>query len=441
MSPSPFIARRDLLRLAGAAALAGVAVPLLPDAANASTRRWPATDRSLSKPMLAGGASSPVGTNFKALPRPAASSFTPLRPPATPLAVRSPYLSCWQGADTLTGTWSSFWNGHTTAMCGIARIDGTPYLFAGAPSLPNGPTLTVMNQISLEVTATRSIFVLAGGGVNLTVTFFSPVDPDDLKRQCVPFSYITIQAASSDGDSHAVEVYFDISGEWAHGDTSQNLSWSQTTTKSTVALLNTPTSPSALAEFNDQASWGTVTLASPAGSGLSWQVGQDIVVRAQFGNNGVLTGSVDPDQPRPIDDDWPVFAFSSDLGTITTSKPSASFQVVVGHVRAPAISFLGTDLDAWWTTYWSDWQKMVDWFVSDYASALGAAVKLDAQIQADANAAVGGGEVGSEYAALCAIALRQAYGGTELINYNGTPWVFLKEISRSEEHTSELQSP
>ena len=153
---SPFLARRDLLRLAGAAALAGAVGPLLPDAADASTRKWPASDRSIPKPMRKGGPSSPVGKNFKALPRAEASSFAPLRPPATPLAVRSPYLSCWQAADELTGTWSSFWNGHTTAMCGIARIDGTPYLFAGAPVLPNGPTLTVMNQTSLEVTATRS---------------------------------------------------------------------------------------------------------------------------------------------------------------------------------------------------------------------------------------------------------------------------------------------
>jgi len=426
---SPFIARRDLLRLLGAAAVAGVAVPLMPEAADASTRKWPASDRSIPKPMRKGGPSSPVGKNFKALPRAEASTFTPLRPPATPLAVRSPYLSCWQGADELAGTWSSFWNGHTTALCGIARIDGTSYLFAGAPSLPNGPTLTVMNQTSLEVTATQSVYVLNGGGVNITVTFFSPVDPENLQRQCVPFSYITMQATSTDGNSHSVEVYFDISGEWAHGDTTQDLSWSQTTTSSTIALTNTPTSPSVLAEFNDQASWGTVVLASPNSSGLTWQIGQDIVVRAQAANNGALLGTVDSNQPRPISDDWPVFAFCANLGTVTASAPSADFQVVVGHVRTPAVSFLGTDLNPWWTTYWSSWQQMVDWFVADHPAALSAATALDQQIQTDAGNAVGGGTVGTEYAAICALALRQAVGGTELLDYNGSPWAFLKEIS------------
>ena len=124
--PPAFVARRDLLRLAGAAALAAVAVPLLPGSARAATgRTWPGSDRSIPKPMLKGGPSSPVGENYRTLARAHASTFTPVRPPATPLIVRSPYLSCWQGSDDLAGTWSTFWNGHITALCGIARIDGT----------------------------------------------------------------------------------------------------------------------------------------------------------------------------------------------------------------------------------------------------------------------------------------------------------------------------
>jgi hypothetical protein len=50
---------------------------------------------------------------------------------------------------------------------------------------------------------------------------------------------------------------------------------------------------------------------------------------------------------------------------------------------------------------------------------------LDAQITADATAAGA-----KAYAGLCGIALRQAYGGTELVvSPDGKPWAFLKEIS------------
>jgi len=57
--------------------------------------------------------------------RTATPSFTPVRPPAVPLAVRSPYLSAWLDNDNLPGTWPTFWTGRVNAMSGIARIDGT----------------------------------------------------------------------------------------------------------------------------------------------------------------------------------------------------------------------------------------------------------------------------------------------------------------------------
>jgi hypothetical protein len=170
-------------------------------------------------------------------------------------------------------------------------------------------------------------------------------------------------------------------------------------------------------------------IASPNAANLTWQIGQDIVVRAQAASTGALANTQDTNQPRPISDDWPVFAFCAELGSVTSAAPSAPFQVVIGHVRTPSVSFLGTDLAPLWTTYWSTWQKMVDWFVADYRSALRSAAALDQQIRQDATEAVGGGTAGTEYAAICALALRQAFGGTELVVRDGQPWAFLKEIS------------
>ena len=414
--PMDRVGRRDLLRVAGAAAFGALAVPLLSGTASAAAvKKAAAKLGDLNRPALA---ASPVTSA-------ATSTFAPLRPPATPLIVRSPYLSAWLAGDELVGTWPSFWNAHNTGMCGIARIDGTAYQFAGAATLPNGPALGAMTQVSLEVTATRSIYTFTAGGINLTATFFSPVDPANLQRQCVPFGYVTIDVVSTSSASHTVEVYFDISGEWADGNTAVDINWAQTTTSSTVALTNTPTDPGVLAEYNDQASWGTVVIASPTSSSLTWQIGEDQIVRAQAAASGALLNTVDSNQPRPISDDWPVFGFCNNFGTVGATAP-APFQVVIGHVRTPAISYLGTDLQPWWTNYWTGWQAMVDWFVADYSSALSSATTIEQQIQTEATAAGG-----TQYAAICALALRQAYGGTELVDYNGSPWAFLKEISSS----------
>jgi len=38
------------------------------------------------------------------------------------------------------------------------------------------------------------------------------VYPDDLARQSLQFSYISVKAKSADGSSHKVHVYMDVSG-------------------------------------------------------------------------------------------------------------------------------------------------------------------------------------------------------------------------------------
>jgi hypothetical protein len=53
--------------------------------------------------------------------------------------------------------------------------------------------------------------------------------PDDLVKQSIPFSYITLSAVSTDGNAHNVQVYSDISAEWVSGDTTLMANWTTTT--------------------------------------------------------------------------------------------------------------------------------------------------------------------------------------------------------------------
>ncbi|MFF3448452.1 glutaminase domain-containing protein [Streptomyces sp. NPDC002667] len=411
-SSTPGTSRRALLRWTGALA-----------AATATDGLFTAGAAQAATPSAAA-----EGTSAKAL---AASTFSPLRPPAVPLAVRSPYLSTWVPADNLAGTWATFWTGHTTALCGLARIDGAAHVFAGSPALPGGPTLTTMQQLSLRLTATRSIYTLSGGGVTLTVTFFSPVDLENLRRQSVPLSYVTVEAASNDGRAHSVDVHVDVSGEWVHGDSGTPITWAQQQSGAMTVLSAQPASPTVLQENGDQAAWGRLVLAAPTGTGTSWQIGQDTVVRSASVSGGHLAGTVDGAQPRAINDRWPVLGFNRDFGTVTPGAPSPAFTLALGHVRTPAVSYLGTRLQPWWTHYWGSWTDMVEWFDADHGAALEAATALDQRIHDDAVAAAGGGTTGEHYAAVCALALRQAVGSAELVDRGGSPWAFQKEISSS----------
>ena len=364
---------------------------------------------------------------------------TPIRPPAAPLAVRGPYLSTWLPATALPATWPQFWQGHVTAMTGIARIDGTSYMFLGDPGIPltvpNGNYGTpstisgfeqALQQTGLTVTPTRSVFTLEGGGVELTVEFLSPVEPGDLTRQSIPMSYIVLSARSIDGGSHDVQIYTDVSGEWCSGDTSQEITWAPSQVSYSGGTLQVWTVQLAnqqpLTEQNQQAAWGSLVWATPSTAKLTYQSGQDIVVRTQFVNNGTLTNTNDTGY-RPIQDNWPVFAFAADLGQL--GAKTVSVPLSVGQVRTPAVSYLGQDLQPLWTTKFSSWQDMLGFFHADLAAAHKRAGRLDGKITSDATQAGG-----TSYAGLCAIALRQAYGGTELVaGPNGQPWAFLKEIS------------
>jgi Domain of unknown function (DUF5127)/Domain of unknown function (DUF4965)/Domain of unknown function (DUF1793)/Concanavalin A-like lectin/glucanases superfamily/Domain of unknown function (DUF4964) len=401
------IDRRDFIRLAGMTGALGVAAAGLP--------------ALLSRGAVAHAATSAPGLQRAAL----ASTFSPLRPPAVPLAVRSMYLSTWMPSSSLPGTWPTFWNGRITAITGLVLVDGTTYTWCGAPS----ENFTLATQTALTVTATQSQYTLTAGPVTLTATFFSPVDPASLPRQSVPMSYISVTAAANDGGSHSVSVYLDISAEWAHGDDTQEVSWGQQAVGGLNVLTVTPSSPTVLAEFNDQASWGTVVWATDNVTGLTWQTGQDVVVRGNAAA-GTLPDTSDTAQPRAINDDWPVFGFLRSLGTVTAT-PSAPMVVCLGHVREPAVSYLGTDLNPYWTTFWSSWQSMLTWFRADLPAAQLVCAATDAAVDAWAGQQLGAGSAqAQQYAAITSLALRQAFGGTELVVApGGAPWAFLKEIS------------
>jgi hypothetical protein len=421
------VPRRNFLRYSGGLAAGGVAGAglLSSGAAQAATRPGAATWTAAPAAGLAAADGS--------------LAARPIRPPAAPLAVRGPYLSTWLPAATLPGTWQQFWAGHTTAMGGIVRIDGTSYQFMGDPAIiltvPDGNYGTAttvqdfplaLQQTLLEVTPTRSIFTLEGGGLQFTVEYFSPIEPGDVRRQSIPLSYVQVSAQSIDGQTHDVQVYADISGEWCSGDDSQVITWAPSQVTSGRQTLQVWTvqlqTQQVLTEQDQQAAWGSMVWATPVTARFSYQSGQDVVVRGQFVDNGVLADTNDTNY-RAISDNWPVFGLCADLGQV--SGQAVSVPLVIGQVRTPAVSYLGQDLQPLWTSYFASWQDMLGFFVTDLAAAARRADSLDRRITADARAAGG-----TAYAGLCAIALRQAYGGTELVaGPDGEPWAFLKEIS------------
>ncbi len=152
-----------------------------------------------------------------------AQQLPPLRPPAIPLIVHDPYFSVWSMSDQITETQTRHWTGTDQPLAGYLRIDGSPYRFIGTGARGSA----AMTQSGREVTPTRTIYTFEAAGIELTLTFLTPALPTDLDVLSRPVTYVNFSARATDGRSHKVELYFDVSSVLAVNTPEQRMTFSR----------------------------------------------------------------------------------------------------------------------------------------------------------------------------------------------------------------------
>ena len=307
---------------------------------------------------------------------------------------------------------------------------------------PN-PLPQVADQTSFEYTSTRSIFQFdVGGLLSLEVLFLSPISPNDLSRQSAPVSYLSVSVSSKDGNDHDVQIYTDVSAgkcrktvcpiritdlatEWASGDRSQQVEWSYSTAGDTAYHQFARQTQAAFSEQGDQAEWGDWYYAASSTDSLTHKSGADTDVRSQFANNGALDNSADSAY-RAINDRYPVFGFSDNIGLVGSSSKSSLFTIF--HAQAEAAQFnTGSGLKAvpsYWREQHSKNEDALAFFHDDFKDIHDKSVELDAQVSKDAER-VGG----QDYVTMLALAARQAWAATQVAGTSTDPYIFMKEIS------------
>ncbi|KAF8885601.1 hypothetical protein BD779DRAFT_1801257 [Infundibulicybe gibba] len=258
----------------------------------------------------------------------------PLSPGAIPLAVRSPYFNCWlpQGAGT-PGIQPTFWNGRVFGWTGYIRIDGATSVWLG--NIAGSSTL-----VNTEITPTRTIISLSAGPMDVQVTFLTPIEPTDLVRQSFPFTYVYLTANATDGASHSIQVYSDISAEFVSGDSGNEVAWSTTAA-------------------NDLSS---EVVAWPNGPTMTWQTGSVYTIRDGYRASGGKLNNTEDNDFRAISDNWPIFAFSTDLGNISA-------------ISTPLVWALGL---------YKTIGEAIGAFIQDFPNARQRAINLDQRITSDA---------------------------------------------------------
>lgn len=344
------------------------------------------------------------------------TSALPSRLPAVPLITHDPYFSVWSFHDRLNDGWSRHWTGTTQALTGFIRIDGKAYRWAGISPVVG----QAMAQTKVTLTATRTIYTFEQDGVSLTVTFLSPLLPDDLDLLSTPVSHVLFDVKSTDNKPHQVALYMDTTGEWVVNQTGQAVTWSRHRLGYMEVLkLGTSDQPVLKTVGDDvRIDWGYLYLAA---SGASTALTSDADARSSFAQKGILPDNDSLRMPRPANDEWPVAAVAFDLGEV--GAKAAQRSVLLGYDSGESIEYFRRPLKGYWQRGGATIADALKMSSTRQNSILARCVAFDQKIQTEAVSVGGEG-----YALLCALSYRQAIAGHKLVaDIDGTPLFFSKE--------------
>jgi hypothetical protein len=282
----------------------------------------------------------------------------------------------------------------------MARVDGETYSLFGVPKPVDGVQSASL-QIA-EYTATHTIFTLEAGSAQFILDFFSPVSLQDLVRQSLPFSYLTISASRSNGTKPVVQVYSDIDNSWTgqFGNTVQT-GWSYAhSSHGTDVFTLTPGGTALFTEVNDMAQWGSaVYCTQPSASNISLAVGDMAAVHSDFAANGSLS----------IGWDWrpgSVVAYSHDLGSVGNAH---NITFTIGYARDADVDYMGNSRSGHWRSAVPDINAACVRALLDYPRANSESHELDSEISGAATDVAG-----SKYSDIVSLPLRQAFGAMDI---------------------------
>jgi len=343
----------------------------------------------------------------------------PFRPPSVPLITHDPYFSIWSPSDRLSDMETVHWTGTRHPLHSMIKIDGKTYRLMGS----NPSNIEPMKQLYLKVLPTNTIYKFGSAGVNVTLSFTSPLLVKDIDILSRPVTYITWEIVSTDNKTHDIQLYFDCGSEISVNSTEQMITWEQPDIKELKTgkigtqeqkYLNKPGD-------NLRIDWGYVYLAVPEDQKPSFSIGPRNSLTGSFSKTGKLPESQVFSEPVKVKDGSLSMAALWDLGKI--GDTSVNTWAMVAYDDIYSIRYFETDLKAWWRYKGMSFDNLLLAASSDYERLMNACNSFDKELMTDLNSA--GGE---KYAQMCALVYRQCIAAHKLAaDSKGNPLFFPKE--------------
>ena len=341
------------------------------------------------------------------------------RPPAVPLVACDPYFSIWSFADHPADDWTRHWTGANNNLCSMIKIDGKALRLLSTSREP----LPKMQLTGLQVLPTRTIYEFADAGVALTMTFMTPLLPDNLDLVARPATYLAWEVRSTDGKEHEVSIYYDNSAELVVNTWQQKVVWSRPRVEGLDVLSMGSQEQRVLEKAGDdlRIDWGHFFVASPREQNAATACNGHVVARRGFIERNELPPSDDLRMPRQASDQWPVLAMLFNLGKVGAS--AVERHVILAYDDQFSIEYFHRKLRPYWRRNGAGATDLLLAAAKEYRDLVLRARAFDEKLMKDLTAA--GGE---RYARLSALAYRQAFAAHKLAaDFDGTPLLFPKE--------------
>jgi hypothetical protein len=328
-------------------------------------------------------------------------------------------------SDNLTDSPTKHWSEAAQPITGLVRIDGQTFRWMGAGVRGfRLPPVDTMHQAAVEVTPLHSKYEFNAAGIELRVTFFTPLFPQDLDVLSRPVTYLTWDAVSTDGKPHQVDLLLDVDPAIAVNDAAQLVTWSRSHTRG-LTVLNVGSRDQAILNRSGdriRIDWGYFHLAVPDSEQSESELSTEAV--SQFLHDGTLHDADDLGMPRPAGSSTgraAHLAFRIALGQVGATVVKR--HVLLAYTEAYAIEYLGRRLRGYWQRNGMNESELLAVAEKDYPSLEARGVKFDAELTADMRKTGG-----DDYAYLTALLFRQTIAAHKLVaDIDGSPMLFSKE--------------
>ena len=326
------------------------------------------------------------------------SSFH-VRTPAVPLVLHDPYFSIWSQADKLTDCGTTHWTGKPHRLASIVSIDGKAYRIMG-----NEPSeITPLEQKSLSVLPTRTVYEFAGAGMVLRLTFMTPALPEDINILSRPVTYLSYELSSTDGRRHDGVIRFSAETEITVNTPDQEVAWSNESNADLVIVKAGSSSQAILAKSGDdiRIDWGYLYLAAPKSQGS---------VKTSLAHGG----------PRPASE-APSLELEIGCGKIGTE--TVERWLMIAYDDLYSIQYMKKNLRPFWRRNGWEASDLLKTAASEYETLRKRCSAFDSNLM-DSLARAGG----DKYAKLCALSYRQCFAaGKFAADDKGQALQFCKE--------------